>query len=194
MLARIAVTDQLLRRACRGSARQPARSPGTPAASAGSVSRTPPPGPQVTSIRYSPAPVSASPRADAPDLARRKRVAADGFLAVQFGRGDELLDAVRPRGVAELRVAELAREDPLLLLLDPAPGLPAPAGPPTRGPRPDTGISGSGVSSFDQPADRLVHRFVSRPLSAPPRWTRPCIDRNATAGCAVGSSTRSGSR
>jgi len=42
---------------------------------------------------------------------------------LQFGRDDELLDAVLAQRVAELRVPKLGGADPLLLFLDPAAAL-----------------------------------------------------------------------
>ena len=41
-------------------------------------------------------------------------------FALQFGRRYKLLDAVEPHAVGKLRIAELGRTDPFLLLLDPA--------------------------------------------------------------------------
>jgi hypothetical protein len=61
--------------------------------------------------------------ADAPDLAWRQWVGVDVILAAKLGRDHELLDSVPAQRVAELRVAELGGNDPLLLLLDPAPAL-----------------------------------------------------------------------
>src|SRR5205823_14585823 len=58
-------------------------------------------------------------RTDRPHLSWWQGIAFDGLVAVQFRRRDELLDAVRPERVAKVRVAELALEHPLLLLLDP---------------------------------------------------------------------------
>ena len=55
--------------------------------------------------------------ADGPDLAGRERVAVDGFVAVQLRRGDELLDAVDAQREGEVRIAELALQAALLLLL-----------------------------------------------------------------------------
>ena len=58
--------------------------------------------------------------ADAPDLAGRQGIRVDGVVAAQFRRGDELLHPVLAHRVAEVGVAELASEHPLLLFLDPA--------------------------------------------------------------------------
>ena len=58
--------------------------------------------------------------ADRPDLTGGQGIAADMVFALQFGRDDELLNAVLAHRVAELRVAELGGPDPLLLFLDPA--------------------------------------------------------------------------
>ena len=47
-------------------------------------------------------------------------IGADAVLALQLGRDDELLDAVRAHHVAEMGVAEFGGADALLLLLDAA--------------------------------------------------------------------------
>src|SRR5690606_21407514 len=54
---------------------------------------------------------------DRPHLTGRQRVSFDGFVAVEFRRRHELLDAFRTEDVAEVRVAELTLEAALLLLL-----------------------------------------------------------------------------
>src|SRR5208282_2480204 len=59
---------------------------------------------------------------NAPDLARRKRIALDRLITMQFGCLDKLLCPVGTQDVAEVCIAELALEDATLLLLHPAPG------------------------------------------------------------------------
>src|SRR5262245_39736651 len=55
--------------------------------------------------------------ADGPDLTRRQRVRADLVLALQLRGRDELFDALGPKVIAEVRIAELGRANALLLLL-----------------------------------------------------------------------------
>ena len=58
--------------------------------------------------------------ADAPHLTRRQRIRVDGVVAAQLRRGHEPFDPGLAQGVAEVGIAELALEHPLLLLLDAA--------------------------------------------------------------------------
>ena len=59
---------------------------------------------------------ASQPGSRSPDLARRQRVAVDVVLAPKLGGDHELLHPVPPEGVAELSVAELGGDEPLLLL------------------------------------------------------------------------------
>ena len=49
----------------------------------------------------------ATTRRNNPNRAPRQRIAADGVLAVQFGRGHKLFHPVRSHRIAELRIAKL---------------------------------------------------------------------------------------
>src|SRR5438128_2491491 len=46
-----------------------------------------------------------------PHLIGRKRIALDGLIAMQFRRRNELLHALRPHRVAEVRIAKLTLEN-----------------------------------------------------------------------------------
>ena len=74
-------------------------------------------------------------RAHGPHLARRQRIAFDRLVAVQLRRRHELLDALGPEDVAEVRIAELAFEAALLLFLYAPPGFKRHAYDPFRDPR-----------------------------------------------------------
>src|SRR5258708_5219281 len=93
---------------------------------------------------------------------------------MEFRRGDKLFDAIRAKDVTEVGVAEFTFEDTSLLLFHAPPRLQCHPMIHSRS-SPDTGISGSGNSSLVRPLTVLLTASMSRPLSAPPRCTRPCM-------------------
>ena len=124
--------------------------------------------------------------ADAPDLAGRERVAVDMVLAAKLGGDDELLDPVPAQRVAELRVAELGRDDPLLLLLDPAPAFQGQPDGPFQiliGDR----LVGRRVDQLQQSTDRLADGVLV-PAAQGSAEVDPAMQRQTPAcGCAGGS-------
>ena len=90
-------------------------------------------------------------------------------FALQLWRRDEVLDAVVAHGVAELRVTELRRADPLLLLLDPAAALQGQPHRPFEVLVRNLPAMRPGRAASTDPQTVLLTAFVSRPDSAPPR-------------------------
>ena len=112
-------------------------------------------------------------RTDGPHLARRKRISLDRLIAVQLRCRHELLDTVRPSVKLKcvLRNSLLKqrfccsftrrRDSSAILTIH------------SRSSS-ETSIDASGNNSFARPLTVLLTASMSRPLSAPPKCTRPC--------------------
>ena len=112
---------------------------------------------------------------------------------MQLRRRHELLDALRPERVAEVRVAELALEAALLLLLHAPPRFKRHAHHPFEILVGDRHL-GIWEEQLRQPADRLVDGLDVAPAERAAEVHSALHHADPIARCAACSSTRSGSR